>query len=75
LAPSPALSRPGHRLGIISLAGDDALRLFNRKTTGVIAASCTITQLLPPSLVAGGAGRQLGKSVGDIISARWDQLY
>ncbi len=37
-----------------------------RHTTGVIAASGTITQLIPPSLVLIVLADQLGKSVGDM---------
>jgi tripartite ATP-independent transporter DctM subunit len=37
-----------------------------RHTTGVIAASGTITQLIPPSLVLVVLADQLGKSVGDM---------
>ena len=37
-----------------------------RHTMGVIAASGTITQLIPPSLVLVVLADQLGKSVGDM---------
>ncbi len=39
-----------------------------RIATGVIAASGTITQLIPPSLVLIVLGDQLGKSVGDMYA-------
>ncbi|MFW1308676.1 TRAP transporter large permease subunit, partial [Vibrio parahaemolyticus] len=37
-----------------------------RHTTGVIAASGTITQLVPPSLVLVVLADQMGRSVGDM---------
>ena len=39
-----------------------------RLATGVIAASGTITQLIPPSLVLVVLADQLGKSVGDMYA-------
>src|SRR3979409_946988 len=42
-----------------------------RYTTGVIAASGTITQLIPPSLVLIVLADQLGRSVGDMYLGAW----
>ena len=42
-----------------------------RYTTGVLAASGTITQLVPPSLVLIVLADQLGKSVGDMYMGAW----
>src|ERR1700716_2773571 len=42
-----------------------------RYTTGVLAASGTITQLVPPSLVLIVLADQLGKSVGDKYLGAW----
>ena len=42
-----------------------------RYTTGVLAASGTITQLVPPSLVLIVMADQLGKSVGDMYLGAW----
>jgi tripartite ATP-independent transporter DctM subunit len=42
-----------------------------RYTTGVLAASGTITQLVPPSLVLVVLADQLGKSVGDMYKGAW----
>src|ERR1700747_3646391 len=42
-----------------------------RYITGVLAASGTITQLLPPSLVLIVLADQLGKSVGDMYLGAW----
>jgi TRAP-type mannitol/chloroaromatic compound transport system permease large subunit len=39
--------------------------------TGVIAASGTITQLIPPSLVLIVLADQLGRSVGDMYAGAW----
>ncbi len=62
---------PGHRHGADHPAGDDA----NTNTTclrdGVLAASGTITQLVPPSLVLIVLADQLGKSVGDMYLGAW----
>src|SRR5262245_1700198 len=45
---------------------------YNMKyATGVLAASGTITQLVPPSLVLGVLADQLGKSVGDMYLGAW----
>ncbi len=42
-----------------------------RYTTGVLAASGTITQLVPPSLILIVLADQLGKSVGDMYLGAW----
>ena len=42
-----------------------------RYTTGVLAASGTITQLVPPSLVLIVLADQLGRSVGDMYLGAW----
>ena len=42
-----------------------------RYTTGVLAASGTITQLVPPSLVLVVLADQLGKPVGDMYKGAW----
>ena len=42
-----------------------------RYTTGVLAASGTITQLVPPSLVLVVMADQLGRSVGDMYKGAW----
>src|SRR3954452_9385524 len=42
-----------------------------RYATGVLAASGTITQLVPPSLVLVVLADQLGKSVGDMYLGAW----
>jgi tripartite ATP-independent transporter DctM subunit len=42
-----------------------------RYTTGVLAASGTITQLVPPSLVLVVLADQLGRSVGDMYKGAW----
>lgn len=45
---------------------------YNRRyATGVLAASGTITQLVPPSLVLIVLADQLGKSVGDMYKGAW----
>jgi tripartite ATP-independent transporter DctM subunit len=45
---------------------------YNMKfATGVIAASGTITQLIPPSLVLIVLADQLGRSVGDMYAGAW----
>src|SRR5882757_1209878 len=53
-------------MGIISLPVMMRYGYSVRHTTGVIAASGTITQLIPPSLVLVVLADQLGKSVGDM---------
>ncbi len=42
-----------------------------RYATGVLAASGTITQLVPPSLILVVLADQLGKSVGDMYKGAW----
>ncbi|HXY05785.1 MAG TPA: TRAP transporter large permease subunit [Burkholderiaceae bacterium] len=42
-----------------------------RYTTGVLAASGTITQLVPPSLILVVLADQLGRSVGDMYKGAW----
>jgi len=42
-----------------------------RYATGVLAASGTITQLVPPSLVLVVVADQLGRSVGDMYKGAW----
>src|SRR5579872_7532770 len=42
-----------------------------RYATGVLAASGTITQLVPPSLVLVVLADQLGRSVGDMYKGAW----
>ena len=56
----------GDRDGRDLAADHDALRLQHALATGVIAASGTITQLIPPSLVLVVLADQLGRSVGDM---------
>ncbi|MFO1089700.1 MAG: TRAP transporter large permease subunit [Hyphomicrobiales bacterium] len=53
-------------MGIISLPIMMRYGYDNRISTGVIAASGTITQLIPPSLVLIVLADQIGRSVGDM---------
>src|SRR4051812_41054761 len=53
-------------MGLISLPVMQRYGYSVRHATGVIAASGTITQLIPPSLVLIVLADQLGKSVGDM---------
>ena len=53
-------------MGLISLPVMLKYGYSVRHTTGVIAASGTITQLVPPSLVLVVLADQMGKSVGDM---------
>jgi tripartite ATP-independent transporter DctM subunit len=53
-------------MGMISLPVMMRYGYNTRLTTGVIAASGTITQLIPPSLVLVVLADQLGRSVGDM---------
>jgi len=53
-------------MGVISLPVMMRYGYDMKVTTGVIAASGTITQLIPPSLVLVVLADQLGKSVGDM---------
>lgn len=55
-------------MGMISLPIMIRYGYDMRIATGVIAASGTITQLIPPSLVLIVLGDQLGKSVGDMYA-------
>src|SRR5258707_3734300 len=53
-------------MGLISLPVMMRYGYNMRYATGVIAASGTITQLIPPSLVLVVLADQLGRSVGDM---------
>jgi tripartite ATP-independent transporter DctM subunit len=53
-------------MGVISLPIMKKYGYDMKLTTGVIAASGTITQLIPPSLVLVVLADQMGKSVGDM---------
>src|SRR6201991_2178890 len=53
-------------MGVIALPAMLRSGYSVRHTTGVIAASGTITQLIPPSLVLVVLADQLGRSVGDM---------
>ena len=55
-------------MGMISLPVMQRYGYDMRLATGVIAASGTITQLIPPSLVLIVLADQLGKSVGDMYA-------
>ncbi len=55
-------------MGIIALPVMMRYGYNTRLATGVIAASGTITQLIPPSLVLVVLADQLGKSVGDMYA-------
>ena len=55
-------------MGMISLPIMMQYGYDMRIATGVIAASGTITQVIPPSLVLIVLGDQLGKSVGDMYA-------
>jgi tripartite ATP-independent transporter DctM subunit len=55
-------------MGVISLPIMMKYGYNNRLATGVIAASGTITQVIPPSLVLVVLADQLGKSVGDMYA-------
>ena len=55
-------------MGVISLPIMMRYGYNMRYATGVIAASGTITQLIPPSLVLVVLADQLGRSVGDMYS-------
>jgi len=55
-------------MGVISLPIMMRYGYNNRLSTGVIAASGTITQVIPPSLVLVVLADQLGKSVGDMYA-------
>jgi tripartite ATP-independent transporter DctM subunit len=58
-------------MGLISLPVMMRYGYNMRYATGVIAASGTITQLIPPSLVLVVLADQLGRSVGDMYAGAW----
>jgi len=58
-------------MGLISLPVMMRYGYDKRFATGVIAASGTITQLIPPSLVLIVLADQLGRSVGDMYAGAW----
>jgi len=58
-------------MGLISLPVMMRYGYDQRFATGVIAASGTITQLIPPSLVLIVLADQLGRSVGDMYAGAW----
>ena len=58
-------------MGLISLPVMMRYGYDMRYATGVIAASGTITQLIPPSLVLIVLADQLGRSVGDMYLGAW----
>jgi tripartite ATP-independent transporter DctM subunit len=58
-------------MGIISLPVMMRYGYDQRFATGVIAASGTITQLIPPSLVLIVLADVLGRSVGDMYAGAW----
>src|SRR5262249_57640203 len=55
-------------MGVISMQPMIKYGYSVRHTMGVIAASGTITQLIPPSLVLVVLADQLGRSVGDMYA-------
>lgn len=55
-------------MGVISMTPMLRYGYSTRHTMGVIAASGTITQIIPPSLVLVVLADQLGKSVGDMYA-------
>jgi tripartite ATP-independent transporter DctM subunit len=58
-------------MALISLPVMMRYKYDMRYATGVLAASGTITQLVPPSLVLIVLADQLGKSVGDMYLGAW----
>jgi tripartite ATP-independent transporter DctM subunit len=58
-------------MALISLPVMMKYKYDMRYATGVLAASGTITQLVPPSLVLVVLADQLGKSVGDMYLGAW----
>src|SRR5262245_39801000 len=58
-------------MGLISLPVMMRYGYDMKYATGVIAASGTITQLIPPSLVLIVLADQLGRSVGDMYAGAW----
>lgn len=58
-------------MALISLPVMMRYKYNTRYATGVLAASGTITQLVPPSLVLVVLADQLGRSVGDMYLGAW----
>ena len=58
-------------MGLISLPVMMRYKYNMRYATGVLVASGTITQLIPPSLVLIVLADQLGRSVGDMYLGAW----
>jgi tripartite ATP-independent transporter DctM subunit len=58
-------------MGLIALPVMIRYKYNMRYATGILAASGTITQLVPPSLVLIVLADQLGKSVGDMYKGAW----
>ena len=58
-------------MGLIALPVMMRYKYNIRYATGILAASGTITQLVPPSLVLIVLADQLGKSVGDMYLGAW----
>ena len=58
-------------MGLIALPVMTRYGYDMKFATGVIAASGTITQLIPPSLVLIVLADQLGRSVGDMYAGAW----
>src|SRR5262245_38090592 len=58
-------------MALITLPVMMRYRYDMRYATGVLAASGTITQLVPPSLVLVVLADQLGRSVGDMYLGAW----
>jgi tripartite ATP-independent transporter DctM subunit len=58
-------------MGLIALPVMMRYRYNMKYATGILAASGTITQLVPPSLVLIVLADQLGKSVGDMYKGAW----
>jgi tripartite ATP-independent transporter DctM subunit len=58
-------------MALISLPVMMKYKYNMRYATGVLAASGTITQLVPPSLVLVVLADQLGRSVGDMYKGAW----
>ena len=65
------LSIPVIAMAMISLPVMMRYGYNMRYATGVLAASGTITQLVPPSLVLVVMADQLGRSVGDMYKGAW----
>jgi TRAP-type mannitol/chloroaromatic compound transport system permease large subunit len=58
-------------MGLIALPVMMRYKYNMRYATGILAASGTITQLVPPSLLLIVLADQLGKSVGDMYKGAW----